>query len=143
MLKGFKNAVEVDFSLEENRAKMEEAFRLVEEEKGKVYPLIIGGERIETEKKITSISPSTKEVLGYACSCTRELAEQAIQEANKAFQKWSVTPVEERIRCLRKLATLLDENRFVLDAWNVEESGKNWGEADGRSANSLISSIHM
>ena len=44
MLKGFKNAVEVDFSLEENPAKMEEAFRLVEEEKGKVYPLIIGGE---------------------------------------------------------------------------------------------------
>lgn len=137
MLKGFKNAVEVDFSLEENRAKMEEAFRLVEEEKGKVYPLIIGGERIETEKKITSISPSTKEVLGYACSCTRELAEQAIQEANKAFQKWSVTPVEERIRCLRKLATLLDENRFVLDAWNVEESGKNWGEADGELCEQL------
>ncbi len=33
MLKGFKNAVEVDFSVEENRVKMEEAFRLVEEEK--------------------------------------------------------------------------------------------------------------
>ena len=32
---------------------------------------------------------------------------------------------------MRKLATLLDENRFYLDAWNVVESGKNWGEADG------------
>lgn len=131
MLKGFKNAAELDFTLEENKKKIEEAFRQVETEKGTVYPLIIGGERIETEKKITSLSPATKEVLGYACSCSKELAEKAILKANEAFQSWSVTSVEERIRSLKKLAVLLDENRFVMDAWNVEESGKNWGEADG------------
>ena len=131
MLKGFKNAAELDFSLEENKKKMEEAFQQIDAEKGSVYPLIIGGERIETEKKITSLSPATKEVLGYACSCSQELAEKAILAANEAFKTWSVTPVEERIRCLRRLAVLLDENRFIIDAWNVEESGKNWGEADG------------
>ena len=125
MLKGFKNAAELDFSLEENKKKMEEAFQQIDAEKGSVYPLIIGGERIETEKKITSLSPATKEVLGYACSCSQELAEKAILAANEAFKTWSVTPVEERIRCLRRLAVLLDENRFIIDAWNVEESGKN------------------
>ena len=64
MIKGFKNAVELDFSVEENRRKLEEAFQQVNAEKGKTYPLIIGGEKIETEKKITSLSPATKEVLG-------------------------------------------------------------------------------
>ena len=116
MLKGFKNAAELDFSLEENKKKMEEAFQQIDAEKGSVYPLIIGGERIETEKKITSLSPATKEVLGYACSCSQELAEKAMLAANEAFKTWSVTPVEERIRCLRRLAVLLDENRFIIDA---------------------------
>ncbi|HBA62781.1 MAG TPA: L-glutamate gamma-semialdehyde dehydrogenase [Lachnospiraceae bacterium] len=137
MLEGFKNAAELDFSLAENKRKIEEAFQQVDAEKGRVYPLIIGGERIETEKKITSLSPSTKEVLGYACSCSQELAEKAILAANEAFKKWSLTPVDERIRCLKKLAVLLDENRFIIDAWNVEESGKNWGEADGELCEQL------
>ena len=70
-------------------------------------------------------------MLGYACSCSQELAEKAIQGANEAFKKWSVTPLEERARALRKLARLVEENRYYIDAWNVEESGKNWGEADG------------
>ena len=137
MLKGFKNAVELDFTVEENRKKMEEAFQKVHAEKGTVYPLIIGGKKIETEKKIASLSPATKEVLGYACSCSQELADQAIKESYKAFQKWSLTPVEERVRCLRRLAALLIEERYVIDAWNVLESGKNWGEADGELCEQL------
>ncbi len=137
MLKGFKNAAELDFTLEENKQKMEEAFRQVDAEKGAVYPLIIGGERIQTEDRITSISPADKEVLGYACTCSRELAEKAIVTANEAFKTWSLVPAEERIRCLKKLAMLIDENRFILDAWNVEESGKNWGEADGELCEQL------
>ena len=56
MLKGFKNAAELDFTIDENKVKMEEAFQLVEKEKGSVFPLIINGERIETEKKITSLT---------------------------------------------------------------------------------------
>ena len=41
MLKGFKNAAELDFTIDENKVKMEEAFQLVEKEKGSVFPLII------------------------------------------------------------------------------------------------------
>lgn len=137
MLNGFKNAVELDFSLEENRKKLEEAFAQVDAEKGRIYPLMIGGEKIETEKKIVSISPATKEVLGYACSCSQELADRAIRTAHEAFASWSLTPAEERIRCLRRLTCLIEENRFILDAWNVEESGKNWGEADGELCEAL------
>ena len=137
MLKGFKNATELDFSDNTNKEKILEAFQQIDKEKGSTYPLIIGGERIQTEKKITSLSPATKEVLGYACSCSQELAKKAIETAHEAFKTWSVTPAEERIRCLRRLAALLDENRYIIDAWNVEESGKNWGEADGELCEAL------
>ena len=75
MLTGFKNAVEVDFTLEENKKKIEEAFKQAHAEAGAVYPLIIGGKKVETEKKIASVSPATKEVLGYACSCSKEQAD--------------------------------------------------------------------
>ena len=61
MLTGFKNAVEVDFTLEENKKKIEEAFKQAHAEAGAVYPLIIGGKKVETEKKIASVSPATKE----------------------------------------------------------------------------------
>lgn len=83
MLKGFKKSVDVDFIVSKNRVKMEEAFKQVEKEIGQVYPLIIGGKRIETEKKITSLNPATKEVLGYACSCSQEFADEALDIANQ------------------------------------------------------------
>ena len=50
MLTGFKNAVEVDFTLEENKKKIEEAFKQAHAEAGAVYPLIIGGKKVETAK---------------------------------------------------------------------------------------------
>ena len=37
MLTGFKNAVEVDFTLEENKKKIEEAFKQAHAEAGAVY----------------------------------------------------------------------------------------------------------
>ena len=120
MLTGFKNAVEVDFTLEENKKKIEEAFKQAHAEAGAVYPLIIGGKKVETEKKVASVSPATKEVLGYACSCSKEQADEAIKSSYEAFKKWSLTSVEERVR-----------------VWNVLESGKNWGEADGELCEQL------
>lgn len=82
-----------------------DAFRQIESEKGTVYPLVIGGERITTNQTITSYNPANKEVLGSVCACTAELADQAIHTANKAFAAWSHTTVDERVRTLRKLAT--------------------------------------
>ena len=137
MINGFKNAVEVDFTVSEAKVKMEAAFAQIDAEKGSVYPLIIDGERITTEKKIASVDPATKEIIGYTCSCSQELADKAIHSAYEAFKTWSVTPLDERIRALRKLASLLIENRYIIDAWNVMESGKNWGEADGELCEQL------
>lgn len=137
MLKDFKNASELDFTISSNKEAMLQAFAQVDAEKGREYPLIIGGKRIMTDEKITSIAPSAKEVIGKVSSCSQELADEAIRTAHEAFKTWSKTPVEERICCVRRLVDLVDKNRFVLDAWNVEENGKNWGEADGELCEAL------
>ena len=62
MLTGFKNAVEVDFTLEENKKKIEEAFKQAHAEAGAVYPLIIGGKKVEKEDRfcITGYKGSTR-----------------------------------------------------------------------------------
>ena len=136
-MKCFKNAVEVDFSIPENQAKIEAAFKQAESEFGTVYPLIIGGERITSDKTITSYNPANKQALGSVCACPADLAVKAIETANEAYKTWSKTSCDERVRTLRKLATLLIENRYYIDAWNVLESGKNWGEADGELCEQL------
>ena len=69
MLKGFQNSPELNFSIPEHKEAMLMAFKEVDQEKGQDYPLIIGGERIMTDKKIVSNAPSTKEVLGRVSSC--------------------------------------------------------------------------
>ncbi|MFR7444618.1 MAG: aldehyde dehydrogenase family protein [Sellimonas intestinalis] len=97
----------------------------------RIYPLIIGGERIMTDENRSPNAPSTKEVLGRVSSCDQLLADKAIRTAHDAFQTWSKTPVEERICCVRRLVDLMKKYRYLLDAWSIEESGKNWGEADG------------
>ena len=137
MLKGFYNSSELDFTIPENKEAMLKAFGQVDKEKGNDYPLIIGGERIMTEEKIFSFSPSTKEQLGAVSSCSQELADRAIRTAHNAFLSWRTTPVEERICCVRRLVELMKQNRFLLDAWSIEESGKNWGEADGELCEAL------
>ena len=48
----------VDFGREENRRQMEKALELISSRLGRRYPLIIGGERIESKETFTSIQES-------------------------------------------------------------------------------------
>ncbi len=137
MLKNFTNALELDFTISSNKEAMLQAFAKIDVEKGQDYPLIIGGKKIYTEEKITSVAPATKEILGKVSSCNQELANEAILSAHEAFKTWSKVSVEERICCVRRLVDLMDKNRCELNAWSVEESGKNWGEADGELCEAL------
>ena len=57
-LPDFRNEPFTDFSKPENAAAMRQALADVKAELGKTYPLIIGGERITTEKTIESRNPA-------------------------------------------------------------------------------------
>ncbi len=131
MITEFRNEPLLDFSIKENREKMEQALKKVKMELGKEYPIIIGGEEIYTQEKFSSYNPSHKnQVVGRFQKATEKEVERAIETATKTFEDWRFVPPEERAMYLFKAAALMRKRRFELDAWMVYEVGKNWIEAD-------------
>jgi len=127
----FQNEPFVDFTKPENRKAMEDALRQVKGMFGREYPLTIGGEKITTVDKIRSTNPSLpKEVVGVFQKGTVEMANQAVEAAHRAFDRWKRVPVEERVACLYRTAEILRKRRLELDAWLCYEIGKTWPEAD-------------
>lgn len=134
----FKNQPFWDFSKPENRQAMQEALAKVRSCLGMEYDLRIGAERIRCEGKFCSYNPSRlAEVVGVFQKGTPDLVERAISEAERAFQKWSRTPAQERVEYLLKVSRLMQERRLELAAWMVLEVGKSWVEADADVAEAI------
>jgi 1-pyrroline-5-carboxylate dehydrogenase len=134
----FKNEAVKDFSDPAAVSAMRAALASVRQEFGKSYPLVIGGRRIETEKRIRSINPADpQQVIGLVSSASKEQATQAIESAARAFQSWKNLTLPERANYIFKAAALLRERRYRYDALLVYEVGKSWIEADGDIAESI------
>ena len=68
----FRNEPFTDFSKEENARAMREALAQVKSELGRDYPLVVGGERIETGDFLESFNPARKtEVVGRFHKATK------------------------------------------------------------------------
>ncbi|MEK7434869.1 MAG: L-glutamate gamma-semialdehyde dehydrogenase [Cyanobacteriota bacterium] len=134
----FANEPFVDFSNPENIEKMKAALEQVKSEFNKEYPLIIGGEKIYTDKKDKSLNPSNlDEVVGVVQLAEKEHADKAIKTAYETFNSWKKVSVEERASYLFKVADLIRERKFYFSALLVYEVGKNWAEADGDTAEAI------
>ncbi|HEU4594304.1 MAG TPA: aldehyde dehydrogenase family protein, partial [Pyrinomonadaceae bacterium] len=134
----FRNESFTDFSKEENARAMREAVARVKSELGREYPLVIGGERVETGNILESTNPSKKtEVVGRFHKATEELARKAVERAHETFKTWSRTPPEERAGLLFRVAQMLRERRHYFSAWMVHEVAKTWAEADGDTAEAI------
>jgi 1-pyrroline-5-carboxylate dehydrogenase len=137
-LSEFRNEPFTDFSQPANVAAMEQALAAVRAEFGKRYPLIIGGERITTDKTIDSRNPAKpSEVVGSVSSATVELANQAIEAASAAFQTWRKVPAATRADYIFKAAAELRRRKFEMAAVMVYEVSKSWAEADGDIAEAI------
>ncbi|MYL35529.1 L-glutamate gamma-semialdehyde dehydrogenase [Pontibacillus yanchengensis] len=127
-----------DFSVPENKQAMEAALKRVEAEFGKEYPLIIGGERIYTEDRITSFNPANKEeVIGYVSKADQKLAEKAMQVADETFQWWRKSKPEMRADILFRAAAIVRRKKHDFSAHLVKEGGKPWKEADADTAEAI------
>ena len=135
----FKNEPLSDFKgNSEQFRQMQQAVQNVKNELGHHYPLVIGGERIETQEKFKSYNPADQtQVVGIFSKGDAELAARAIQSADKAFENWSVTPPETRVELLLSVAKILRERKYVYAAWLVYEVGKSWAEADADVAEAI------
>ena len=109
---------------------MQDAIDFVGKNLGGHYDLIIGGKKVPTAGKITSVNPSNHaQVIGTVGKCTQELAEQAIQTAAKTFETWKFVDPRERARLLYRAAGIMRRRKLELSAWMVYEIGKSWIEA--------------
>jgi RHH-type transcriptional regulator, proline utilization regulon repressor / proline dehydrogenase / delta 1-pyrroline-5-carboxylate dehydrogenase len=128
----YANASLVNFVHREAQEKMRAALREVRGRLGQKYPLVIGGEKVWTQKLLNSVNPSRpNEVVGSIAEAGIPEADRALRAARRAFEKWSRTPFEERCALLERVASILDRRRFELSAVEVFEVGKAWAEADG------------
>jgi RHH-type proline utilization regulon transcriptional repressor/proline dehydrogenase/delta 1-pyrroline-5-carboxylate dehydrogenase len=128
----------MDFSVEENRARMKEAIEFVGRKLGEMHPMVIGGKKISAVKTIESVNPSRfKQVVGETASATVEDAKSAISAAAAAFPAWRDTPVAKRAELLFRMAEIMRRRRFELSAWEIFECGKQWREADADVAEAI------
>jgi 1-pyrroline-5-carboxylate dehydrogenase len=134
----FRNEPFTDFSKEENARAMREALAQVKSELGRDYPLVVGGERIETGDFLESRNPARKtEVVGRFHKATKELATRAVETANETFKTWSRTLPQQRADWLFRVASLLRERKHYFSAWMIHEVAKSWPEADGDTAEAI------
>jgi len=120
-----------DFAAPAARQAYEEALAAVEKGLGAHRPLVIGGERIDTAKRIESVNPSQPgQVLGTVAAAGAEEAESAIAAAWDAFGPWAALSAEDRARYGMKLAALMRRDRYLLAALQTLEAGKSYIEAE-------------
>lgn len=97
---------------------------------GRDYPLVIGGEAVETGEYLSSINPcDVNVVVGRTAKAKGPELERAMAAARAAYPAWSSLPMEHRARTLVKLAAVMRRRREELAAWEVFEAGKNYLEA--------------
>ncbi len=134
----FANEPLINFSRPENRQAMEDALKKVAGQLGREYPLYIGGEKVETAEKIRSTNPShPDQAVGIFQKSTIELANRAVEEANRAFERWKRVTAEQRSECLFRAADILRRRKFEMSAWVSYEVGKTWPEADADVAETI------
>src|SRR5690242_14380412 len=134
----FRNEPFTDFSKEENAAAMRAALEKVKGQLGREYPLVIGGERINTGDTLNSINPANRtEIVGKFHKATKELANKAVETAAAAFKTWRNVPSEKRADLLFRVAALMRERKHEFSAWMIYEVAKTWPEADGDTAEAI------
>ncbi|HET9176866.1 MAG TPA: L-glutamate gamma-semialdehyde dehydrogenase [Terriglobia bacterium] len=135
----FKNEPLTDFKGNpEQFRQMQKALEDVKKRLGAKYPAVVGPERIETKETFHSYNPSVKDqIVGTFPKGDSRLAALAIETAEKAFETWSRTSAETRVRLLASVAGILRDRKFHFAAWMVYEVGKSWAEADADVAEAI------
>src|ERR1043165_5367064 len=117
---------------------MRAALEKVSGELGREYPLVIGGERINTGDTLDSINPANRtQVVGTFHKATKELAAKAVETAAETFKTWRHVPAAERVELLFRTAALMRERKHEFSAWMIYEVAKTWPEADGDTAEAI------
>ncbi len=99
---------------------------------GKEYGMIINGKDVFADDKWDDRSPiNTEWVLAKMQKGNALHAAQAIAAAKAAFPGWSHTPWQQRVKLVRKAASIIEKRIYDLGAAMAMEVGKNRNESMG------------
>ena len=99
---------------------------------GREYGMIINNKDVFADDKFDDHSPvNTEWVLAKMQKGNAAHAHEALAAARKAAPGWAHTPWQERVRIMRKAASLIEERIFELGAAMAMEVGKNRMESLG------------
>ncbi len=99
---------------------------------GKEYGMFINGKDVFADEKYDDHSPiNTDWVVAKMQKGNATHAAQAIAAAKAAFPGWSHTPWQQRVKIVRKAASLLEKRIYDLGAAMAMEVGKNRNESMG------------
>ena len=90
-----------------------------------MFKQYINGKCVEGKGKIAKVyDPATDEVVGEVSCANADQANEALLAAEKAFETWSKTPVNERANWLYKLRDECVKERDKLVELISKESGR-------------------
>jgi len=99
---------------------------------GKEYGMIINGKDVFSDEKFEDFSPvNTDWKLAVMQKGNADHAAQAMAAARAAAPGWTRTPWQERVKLVRKAASIIEERIFDLGAAMALEVGKNRMESLG------------
>lgn len=98
--------------------------------------IFIGGEWKAADSRFPVKDPATLQEIGDCADAGADQAREAVDAASRAFPAWAGALTEERGRCLRDLAALIEEDSQELEELLVRESGKPRAEAAREVASS-------
>jgi 1-pyrroline-5-carboxylate dehydrogenase len=134
----FRNEMYYDWSKPANRKRQRAAIASVQAGIGNEFPIIVGGEKIFTDQKLTSYNPAQPtQALAIFQKGDVTVATKAIETAAKAFEMWKDVPFRKRADYLFKASKLMQKRRFELNAVMMLEVGKTWPEADADTAEAI------
>ena len=94
--------------------------------------LVIGGERVSTERHQEIRNPSTDEVVGLMPLATHAILDQAVKSAAIAFELWKDSADNERIDACNRMADVIESNTEELARLLTLEQGKPLGGPGSR-----------
>jgi RHH-type proline utilization regulon transcriptional repressor/proline dehydrogenase/delta 1-pyrroline-5-carboxylate dehydrogenase len=126
----FSNEPAADFTQASVRSAFPEAIGRARAKAGRTYPLLIGGDEINTGDILASENPANpSEIVGNVCQAGQKEIDTAIAAAKTAFPAWRDTPAKDRSQYLFRAADIARKSIYDLAAWQVLEVGKQWDQA--------------
>jgi RHH-type transcriptional regulator, proline utilization regulon repressor / proline dehydrogenase / delta 1-pyrroline-5-carboxylate dehydrogenase len=134
----FANQPVADFTLKEERDRMNDALASVRRSLGFTCPLFIEGADRMTADLLPSVNPADpSEVIASVAQAGTSDVSDAIVAAHAAFGPWRDKDSSARVGYLKAAASWMRNNRYELAAWQILEIGKQWDQASADVAEAI------